>query len=703
MSAAFALFQVLTVLGILFLLLWWDRITRGVRIRGLPVVALGVFFVLIGKISGFLAGSGPLEGTLTGAKFLPLLRSAETTAGTFGHLVVAVGLVVLVPSIYSILSTKKNIEQSDERYKLITENVSDVIFLVDLNFNWLYITPSVHKFRGYTPDEALKQKISDVLTPDSIKLVRKVVRSEYLRDRTPGLDPDRVQTLELDFYHKDGSIVTGEVTSSFLRDEEGRIVGLQGSNRDISERKRAEKALQESEERFRKAFMLNPEAVALNRLEDGMFVEYNQKFMDTSGFSSEDLDGRTMLEVGIWADLEQRQRFLDLIMEKGTVQDFEVQFKRKSGDIGTGLTSATLVNLAGETHLLTITKDITEMRAAQVALVESEEKFRSTLEAIGDCVIILDDTFEITWANDRAREKIGTQRGAKCYQAIMGIEECCSECNARLTFQDGMIRTAEKTFTGLGDNGGQFLVTCAPILDGEGKIKSVVETIKDISELKQAEEKIVKALQEKEILLKEIHHRVKNNLQAISGLLDIQALRAEDLRSKGAIKESQNRILSMALIHEHLYRHQDLSRINFKSYTDQLVRNLAISYDSGNRAVELEVTGEEIALNPDTAIPCSLILMELVSNAYKHAFSAGSGRITVHLEDVEDGTYRMSVRDDGGSMPEDVDIHTTDSFGLMLVRTFVDLLEGGIEMAPGEETAFVITFREYRESNNITL
>ena len=700
----FASVQVLAVLLILALLVWWSRLTRHIKLRGLKLVIAGVVLVLLGKVFGLLNEFESLDNVFKAGNGR-LLDNLETiVGGVLGQLTVVIGMLLLGHSIYVVLSTKKNIDQSDEQYRLITENISDVIFLIDLNFNWLYITPSVLRFRGYTAEEALKQKINDILTPESIKKVRSIVRKEFLRDSTPGLDPNRVQHLELEFYHKDGRTVTGEVTASFLRDEEGRIIGLQGSNRDVTKRKLVEKALKESEERFRQAFMLIPEAVALNRLSDGMFVEYNQQFLETSGYSPEDIEGRTMLEVGLWADLGERELFLNTLKEKGTIQDFEVKFKKKNGEIGTGLTSATLVNLSGETHLLNITKDISDIRATQLALQESEAKFRSTLEAIGDCVIILDNDFNITWANDQAQEKIGTQEGAKCYEVFMGLETPCVECNARLTFEDGRIRTTEKQFLSRGNGNDQFLVTCAPLLDSQSNITSVVETIKDISDLKEAEARLVKTIQEKESLLQEIHHRVKNNLQAISGLLDIQAMRSDDPVSEKVIRESQNRIISMAMIHEHLYRHPDLSNINFTSYTQKLVQNLKRSYGKTSQIVSIEVKGQDIMLNPDTAIPCSLVLTELVSNALQHAFEPGKdGRIIIEFGELEKGVYSLKIEDNGRGLPEELDISSTDSFGLMLVGTFIDLLDGNLDIVDGDGTAFNITFREYEEAQTLTV
>ena len=692
-----AFIQMGAILTIAGLLLWANRLTRRIRLRGRVLLLTGFLLVLANRFILLLERVPALKGI---TESIP--GSLVFLIATVGFLSAAVGTLIVTPSLYVALSAKKNIDQSDERYRLITENISDVVFLVDLNFNWLYITPSVKQFRGFTPEEALRQKVDDVLTPGSIQTVKKVVRQEIWRDKRPGVDPDRVKTLELEFYHKDGRVVTGEVTASFLRDQEGRIIGLQGTNRDISERKQAERIIQESEERFRKAFMLNPEAVALNRVSDGMFVEYNQRFLEASGYDPEDIDGKTMLEVGIWADLDQREEFRKTLLDNGFVQDFEVVYRRKDGRISIGLTSAALVHLSGEAHVLTITKDITEIRQAQIAIEESEEKLRSTLQAIGDCVFMIDRDFNILWANDQAVDKLGMVAGTKCHNSLMGENEICSGCNARQTFEDGLVRTKEmelKTRSGTGS----FLVTCAPVRDKNGNINSVVETAKDISELKVTEAKLVKTIEEKESLLSEIHHRVKNNLQAISGMLDIQSLRIDDPISGTAIRESQNRILSMALIHEHLYRHQDMSRIDFTGYTKQLVQNLRTSYGPEKEYIEIDVSGKDIMLNSDTAIPCSLILTELVSNALQHAFSDGSGRISININYQGDGSYMLSVSDNGGSMPPGMDIHSTDSFGLMLVRTFVDLLGGRIEMSSEKETTFTITFREYKEEHTLTI
>ena len=181
-------------------------------------------------------------------------------------------------------------------------------------------------------------------------------------------------------------------------------------------------------------------------------------------------------------------------------------------------------------------------------------------------------------------------------------------------------------------------------------------------------------------------------------------MRSDDPVSEKVIRESQNRIISMAMIHEHLYRHPDLSNINFTSYTQKLVQNLKRSYGKTSQIVSIEVKGQDIMLNPDTAIPCSLVLTELVSNALQHAFEPGKdGRIIIEFGELEKGVYSLKIEDNGRGLPEELDISSTDSFGLMLVGTFIDLLDGNLDIVDGDGTAFNITFREYEEAQTLTV
>ncbi len=218
---------------------------------------------------------------------------------------------------------------------------------------------------------------------------------------------------------------------------------------------------------------------------------------------------------------------------------------------------------------------------------------------------------------------------------------------------------------------------------------------KEIIERKRAEEEMATSLQEKEMLLREVHHRVKNNLQVISSLLNLQSANIEDKKTLEMFRESQNRVISMAKIHEKLYRSGDLAKIDFAEYIRSLTYDLLRSYRSTSNHVDLKINVQNIRLGIDTAIPCGLIINELVSNSLKHAFPAGEkGEIHVDLLMNNDNSFTLVVGDNGIGLPEDINFRSTESLGLLLVSTLTNQLEGSIEVDRSSGTEFRITFSE---------
>ena len=214
----------------------------------------------------------------------------------------------------------------------------------------------------------------------------------------------------------------------------------------------------------------------------------------------------------------------------------------------------------------------------------------------------------------------------------------------------------------------------------------------DITETKRAEQVIRASLREKELLLKEIHHRVKNNLQLTSSLLRLQVARVPEEGTRQSLRESQDRIRSIALVHEMLYRSSDLSRVNFGDYVRILLRQLFRSHGVDSRRLTYAQDIQSVVFGIDTAVPCGLILNELVANALKHAFpGTAAGSIQVHMTRMDDH-YRLTVRDDGVGLPPDFDVTRSETLGLQLVRTLADQLEGRVEFRVAGGTEVVVTF-----------
>ncbi|MDF0665415.1 MAG: histidine kinase dimerization/phosphoacceptor domain -containing protein [Nitrospira sp.] len=228
--------------------------------------------------------------------------------------------------------------------------------------------------------------------------------------------------------------------------------------------------------------------------------------------------------------------------------------------------------------------------------------------------------------------------------------------------------------------------------DAHGKTQLYAATFEDITERKQNESRLRASLKEKEILLKEIHHRVKNNLQIISSLLDLQSDHTQDRQAQEMFKESQGRVRSMALIHERLYRSRDLARVPVTEYVEQLAHDLYRAYKVSDNDIVLHVEAVMPPLPLDMAIPCGLLLNELLSNCLKHGFKdAEQGWIRVTWRG--DGPSNvLTVADNGAGFPTGLTFGNATSFGLQLVNTLVEQLEGKIELVHNRGTVVTITF-----------
>lgn len=235
----------------------------------------------------------------------------------------------------------------------------------------------------------------------------------------------------------------------------------------------------------------------------------------------------------------------------------------------------------------------------------------------------------------------------------------------------------------------------SPRFDGAGRFAGFVGTAHDTSAQRESDDALREALREKDSLLKEVHHRVKNNLQIISSLLSLQLQTVPDEGVRNALTESRNRIRSMALIHEQLYQGGSYATIDFGIYVRSLIDSIRRSYIGDREAVRMECRSTPVTLGLDTAIPLGLIINELVTNAAKYAFPSGAaGNVTVVLERDDPSHLTLTVSDDGVGLPSFVDPHHPETVGLGLVQALIDQLDGSMRMVPGRGTTYAIAFRE---------
>ncbi len=231
-------------------------------------------------------------------------------------------------------------------------------------------------------------------------------------------------------------------------------------------------------------------------------------------------------------------------------------------------------------------------------------------------------------------------------------------------------------------------------IEKNGKTSFILIIAIDITESKQFEIELTNSIREKEVLLQEIHHRVKNNMQIISSLLNIQTRYVDDAEAVNVLKESQNRVKSMAMIHEKLYNSQSFNKIYFVDYIESLVWDLFYSYSIKKGTIKPVLDIDDVKLNIETSVPCGLIITELVSNCLKYAFPDGrQGELKVSLK-IKDDYYELKISDNGIGFPENIDFKNTESLGLQLVNSLTDQIDGEIELDSTNGTEFKIRFQE---------
>jgi two-component sensor histidine kinase len=275
------------------------------------------------------------------------------------------------------------------------------------------------------------------------------------------------------------------------------------------------------------------------------------------------------------------------------------------------------------------------------------------------------------------------------------VEQIWPDLAGQLERPNDMTEAGKELALGKGDGQRTYDVSISPLTDWRGRLTSQVVVLRDITERKRAEEQIKASLREKEVLLKEIHHRVKNNLQVISSLLYLQSRNVKDQATFEMLQESQSRVRSMALVHESLYKSQDLARIDFAKYARNLAGYLFRSYGVNTNVVQLKIKVDDVFLGVDTAILCGLIINELVSNSLKYAFPENrEGEIKIRLRTLDESAMELTVADNGIGMPADTNFRSSESLGLKLVTILTDQIDGKIELDRSEGTKFRIDFKK---------
>ncbi len=494
-------------------------------------------------------------------------------------------------------------------------------------------------------------------------------------------------------------------------DEKNKPVRVKGVVQDITEHKRAEEKLQI----LANAVESSNDAIITLSLE-GIITSWNKAAEQVYGYSAEEILGKNVSILEPERFKEEIKQFSEKIKQGKKIQHYETSRLRKDGTIiNISAALSPVFDIAGKLVAISaIVRDVTERIKAEEALRESEARLRQYYESdmIGAFYFNLDGS--VTDANDKLLDIVGYTRedlkaGRVKWNKMTPPEYSRLDEQAIMELKStGSNTPYEKEF--IRKDGSRV-----PAIVGATTFDQVrnegVAFVLDITERKKAEEALANIETARK---KEIHHRIKNNLQVISSLLDLQADKFNDPKVTEAFRESQNRVISMALIHEELYKGEETETLDFSAYIRELAENLFQTYNLSNKNTSLKMNLEENAFfDMDVAVPLGIIVNELVSNSLKHAFPGrDNGEIQIELHTDENGEHRkecnrytsfvLTVSDNGVGIPEDLNIEDLDSLGFQLITTLVDQLDGELELKRNDGTEFAIRFTVKEENNNQT-
>lgn len=588
------------------------------------------------------------------------------------------------------ITERRRAEEALRFTQFAVDRMTVQAFWITSDGHFFYVNDAACRSLGYTRGELVSMSVPDI---DPV-YTAEMFAGSWLRLRELGSE-----TFETLHRAKDGRVYPVEVRTNYVVFD-GKEYNC-AFVMDITERKRAEEAVRISEQNYRDIFEHAPFGI-IRSTRDGKLLCVNPAAVRILKYDSpEDLletVNRASIQEVLFAEPSLRGPMVKRIFSVDSWHAFENRYRCKDGSVITCMVHSRRVldKGAGEAEFESFLENITYRVEAEAALLESEEKFRLLAETSPTAIILLQGE-RIVFANRAAVHLTGFSG-----EETLGWRfwDYVHEDFRELVRERGLARQRGeavpgryeiKIVTKTGEE--RWLSVSVATMAYRGKPTGIV-TLLDITEAKHAEERISAALAEKEVLLREIHHRVKNNLQVISALLDLQSDYIRDEQSLGFFRESRDRIKTMALVHERLYNSTDMASIDFGEYVRNLAAHLSFSYVDDPDRIALKVDVAELSLGIEEAIPCGLIINELVSNSLKHAFPGGRrGVISVDCRTDGEGLVMLGIRDNGVGFPDGLDFRNTETLGLQIVILLTKQLRGTIEQRNVQGASFSLRFR----------
>jgi PAS domain S-box-containing protein len=625
------------------------------------------------------------------------------------------GLVEFGQDVTPRREAERGMLNNEERYRILYNNISDAIILVD---NERYIThcnPAFTEIFGYTLEE-VRGKPTSILFADIEEFMR---LGKAMKEHSK----ERNFRYTVRYVRKNGEEFKGEKNVHYLRGNGGEETGFIGVIRELSEQKFSEEQLRESERKYAELFEYAP------------IVMWEEDFSGVKEYLDE-LREKGVEDLGEYLDRHPEElracaarievtninretlRLLEASNKDEVLGNLEKTFteaslgmlKKELLAVWNGETiaeeSGTIRTPSGEEKEIilcfqvlpgyreTLSKvilsfiDITRRVRAEEELIESERQYRELYNNIRDAIVVLDENRTITHCNPafsnifgytleeiRGRSTAFLFENEEDFKKLGRImSESSREPNFYFTVRyrkkDGEVFVGEKNI--------HFL------RNGSGRLRGFIGVIRDITARIRSEEKVQQLLSEKQMLLREVHHRIKNDMNSISSLLSLQSASLTNPEAVNALEEAQNRISLMSNIYDTLYKAEGYREIPIHDFLETIIENIRLSYE-GFSHISIETHFEEITVPAKQAFPIGIILNELIANAYKYAFSGvAQGRIYTKLYRRDNGYLEIRVEDNGVGFPDEVTSDGHYGFGLTLVEAFSQQYQGRLHIEQNE-------------------
>lgn len=601
--------------------------------------------------------------------------------------------IVLNKEIEERIKVEHALKDTEEFLNSIINSSLDIIIAADAESKITNFNKAAEFIFGYSEEEILGKPSSILYDKEEEELkVRKAIKG-----------PEGKFVGEITNKTKYGETFTSFISAARLKNEKGEFVGSMGVSRDITNLKEAEEELRNSEEKYRDLFENSTDLIQ-SVDKEGIILFVNEAWKKTLGYKENEIIGKPIFSF-LHEDNVEHCKYIFKNLKELTNQNIEIIFKTSKGkkiiaegNISTKQENGKVIATRG------IFRDVTQSKDIQRQIIEKQSHLEGLINNTTDMILSIDRDFNIIECNNVYKQMIKRVYGTDDLIGKYVLDYVYDKNHKKefLAIYKRVFKTGKphfEVFHQQADNNHEFYFETYynPIQDSLSKqVIAIAIFSRDITERVQTEEFIKKGLKEKEILLAEIHHRVKNNLQVISSILNLQSSYVSDEGTLDILKESQNRVKTMALIHESLYQTKDFSKINFTDYIKNLSGNLLYSYQIYDNLVEIKLDLDDIYIHLDQSIPAGLIVNELVTNSLKYAFpEKRSGVVDLKIKEKE-GYLSIIVADNGVGMAKDINFENTDSLGLQLVYTLTEQLDGKInyKTEKNKGTKFEIKFKK---------